>query len=286
MESKKSIKSRLQKLEGLPPVPKVVKKLNELIQREDVPLQKIAEFIEKDQALTLKLLRLANSPLYGFYKKITTVKDAIFLLGIETVRLLVITSFMMSLCQEVDNLLWEHCVGVFICVKSLAEQVAIKEPFVHALATAGLLHDIGLGIIMLHFKDCYQKIKSLIKKGINPCEAEREVLGMSHTELGALLLKDWGFPEILVEVIKGHHSPEKVKKFKKEAFLLHLADFLVHARGYPEPLFSGLPPFEKKALEYFKKLDLKKILAEFEKRFDEFRFFLLELEEKPSLTLS
>jgi HD-like signal output (HDOD) protein len=136
-EKRKEVKKKLRKLEGLPTLPPIVQKLNALIEDERSSLTQIADLIEKDQVITTKVLRLANSAFYGFPRKVSTVQQAMMLLGINVLKILIMTSSIFEIISKEDVGLWEHSVGVAACAKILAEMKEVSDP--QEIATAGLL---------------------------------------------------------------------------------------------------------------------------------------------------
>ncbi|MCS7278950.1 MAG: HDOD domain-containing protein [Thermodesulfobacteriaceae bacterium] len=279
-EKRKEVRKKLKKLEGLPTLPPIVQKLSHMIEDEKVSLNQIAEVIEKDQVITSKLLRIANSAFYGFPKRISTVQSAIFLLGINVIRILIMTSSIFEIIHREDVGLWEHSIGVAACSKILAERISLKEP--QEIATAGLLHDLGRVIQKVSFKEEYEEIRNLVKRGVDPLKAEEEILGLNHSDLGAFLLRQWNLPERLIETVLAHHELEKAKEFKREATVVHLADVLIHARGYGETLYQKVPSLNSKSLSILKisPEEFKDIFLALEPKLYELKFFTQELQKE------
>jgi len=283
LEKRKSVKKKLKKLEGLPTLPPIVQRLNLMIEDEKTSIHQIANLIEKDQVITSKILRLANSAFYGFPKKVSTVQNALILLGINVVKVLIITSSIFEIIYKEDVGLWEHSIGVAACSKILAEKVGLKEP--QEVATAGLLHDLGIIIQKVSFKEEYEKILELTKNGKDPLQAEKEILGIDHAEMGSFIMKTWNLPDRLVEAVDAHHEFEKAKEFKKEAAIVHLSDILIHVRGYGSSLYRKVPPLQEKALKTLKLnlFEIKDIFFKLEPRLYELKFFTEELKREMEL---
>lgn len=276
-EKRKIVKKKLRRLEGLPTLPPIVQRLNKLIENEETSLNQIAELIEKDQVITSKILRLANSAFYGFPKRISTVQNALMLLGVNIIKILIITSSIFDIIYKEDVKLWEHSVGVATCARILAEKLEIKDP--QEVATAGLLHDLGKIIEKVSFKEEYKKIEELVQDGKSPLLAEKEIFGLDHAEIGAFLMRTWNLPDRLIEAVEAHHELEKAKDFKKESALIHLANVLIHARGYGDSLYNKVPPLEQKALKLlnFNLLEIREIFLKLEPKLYELKFFTEEL---------
>lgn len=282
-EKRKEVKRKLRKLEGLPTLPPIVQRLNRMIEDEKTSIHQIADLIEKDQIITTKILRLANSAFYGFPKKVSTVQNALMLLGINIVKVLIITSSIFDIIYKEDVNLWEHSIGVAACSKILAERLELKEP--QEVATAGLLHDLGKIVEKVSFKEDYKKILELVQNNKDPLKAEKEILGIDHAEIGSFLMRIWNIPDRLIEAVDAHHELEKAKKFKKEAAIVHLSNVLVHARGYGSSLYKKVPLLQEKALKILKLniFEIKEIFFKLEPRLYELKFFTEELKRDMEL---
>ena len=282
-EKRKEVKRKLRKLEGLPTLPPIVQRLNRMIEDEKTSIHQIADLIEKDQIITTKILRLANSAFYGFPKKVSTIQNALMLLGINIVKVLIITSSIFDIIYKEDVNLWEHSIGVAACSKILAERLKLKEP--QEVATAGLLHDLGKIVEKVSFKEDYKKILELVQNNKDPLKAEKEILGIDHAEIGSFLMRIWNIPDRLIEAVDAHHELEKAKKFKKEAAIVHLSNVLVHARGYGSSLYKKVPLLQEKALRILKLniFEIKEIFFKLEPRLYELKFFTEELKKDMEL---
>ncbi len=276
-DKRREVRKKLRKMEGLPTLPPIVQKLNAMIEDERISIQQIAEVIEKDQVITTKVLRLANSAFYGFPKKVSTVQNALMLLGINVIKVLIITSSIFEILHKEDVGLWEHSIGVAACAKIIAEMRELKDP--QEIATAGLLHDLGRVIQKVGFKEEYSKLLDKLKQGKEPCEAEIDIFGLNHAEMGAFLMRQWNLPDRLIESVEHHHSIEKAKQFKKEVAVIHLADVLVNARGYGRTIRKRVPPLNEKAFKLLKLdfSDIKNVYIKLEPRLYELKFFTEEL---------
>lgn len=281
-EKRKEVKKKLRKLEGLPTLPPVVQKLCKMIEDERTSLNQIAELIEKDQVITTKVLRLANSAFYGFPRKVSTVNQAMMLLGMNVLKILVMTSSIFDIIHKQDVGLWEHSIGVAACCKIIAERLELKDA--QEIATAGLLHDLGRVIEKVAFKEEHAEIEKLIKQGKDPLEAERATLGLDHAEVGAFLMSQWNIPERLIEAVLAHHNLDLTKKYKKEASIIHLSDFLLHARGYGETLYERVPRLMVESLKILKISlpEIKEIFFSLEPKLYELKFFTEELKNELS----
>lgn len=221
----------LMNIYNLPSVPKIMVDALKLLDSKTTNTSEIIKVISKDQGLITKILTIANSPLYGLQRKVTSIDFAILILGFGELRNLIsILSMMESFKNKTDKYLdqktfWVHSFIVGSSTKKLAEDLGFHnsgEAFV-----AGFLHDLGISVLHRFLHSNFVTIKELVsEKNMSYHDAELEVLGMTHEEVGFSLLERWNFPEVLSDVILHHHKPEESKDNNFLAALIHLADYM------------------------------------------------------------
>ncbi len=278
-EKRREIRRKLKNIQSLPTLPPVITKLTKLLADDNTTVLHLARVIEKDQVLTSKVLRLVNSAFYGFPRRISTVSNAIVLLGFNVIRTLIITTSIFEMMQSEDLGLWEHSLGVAAASGILAKRLELKNP--EEVTTAGLLHDLGKVVIRAEFPQSYKEIISLSEgKGLGFREVESKILGIDHGEIGLFLTNQWNLPERLVESIAFHHRIEKARRYKKEVAIVHLADILIRALGYGYGGDPWVPALDSKAwhLLGLKRADFEEILPELDDRLLELRFFTMEMQ--------
>ncbi|MBA2849098.1 HDOD domain-containing protein [Thermosulfuriphilus ammonigenes] len=280
MEEKKiQIKKRLKNLQSLPTLPTIITKLTKMVADEKTTAVQLGAVIEKDQVLTSKLLKMVNSAFFGFPKRISTVANAIVLLGFNVIKTLIITSSIFETMQSEDVGLWEHSLGCAAAAGIMARRLEIKDP--EEVSTAALIHDLGKVVLRTEFPEDYEKIATLVKeKGLYFWQAEQAILGVDHATIGGWLTRQWNLPDRLVEPIDCHHHPSEAKHFPDVAAVVHFADILIKGLGYG---FSGdpfVPPLNPQAWKElgFRREDLKEILAELDDRLMELQTFTLEMQ--------
>jgi putative nucleotidyltransferase with HDIG domain len=201
-----------REIEGLPTLPHVVSQVLEKTRNANSSLDEIVGLISTDQALVSTFLRLVNSAFYGFSRRIATLKQAITLLGFRSVRNVVVNAGVVGLFRrrafDVHHRrrLWDHSVACAVAARLLAERqgwAAKEEAF-----TAGLLHDIGKVVIDQYAPKHSAAILQRVEAGEDPRSAEREVLGVDHTKIGAWIAERWHLPKALCAVIEHHHAPD------------------------------------------------------------------------------
>jgi|GEM_PF-570806 len=207
-----AVKRKLNTLRDLPAIPTVISQLLNALDNIDIPALQIAKLIERDQALTSKILQAANSPLYGFSRKISTVELAVVIMGFNAIKEIIISLVVQKFVRKYSkslidiNSFWNYSVFCGAASKLLARKLGYKlagEAFV-----AGLMHDMGILILIQHFNIEFRKIKIIQqehKYSLTYCE--EIVLGCTHADIGAWLAEKWNLPTQLVDAIKYHHTP-------------------------------------------------------------------------------
>lgn len=198
------------KIGELPPIPTVILESMKLLNDPSSTVKKIQGQILLDQALTAFILKVANSALYGLRKEVSTISYAINLMGYNTTKSILTAYLSKNLystkgSKMIQNVLWRHAISSAILGKMIAEElkkVNSEEAFI-----SSLLHDIGKGVLLKNKSDDFEKIVQLIyNENKSSMEAERELLGFTHVEVGFLLMKNWRFADNIIETVIYHHN--------------------------------------------------------------------------------
>jgi HD-like signal output (HDOD) protein len=239
---KRILDGYLSQVEDLPTIPYVVVQIMERIQQPVPEIEELADLIMTDQVLTTQLLRMVNSAFYGLNRTVVSVKETVIYLGLREIENL-IYSVTLTNTFEIDAPLlkrirfWEHSFGCALYSRLIAKKLGY--PGKEQAYLAGLLHDIGEVIIALHLYQEFEKVVTLVKdQGKTFFQAEEEVLGINHTDLGSWLVDRWKLPSALSSVITYHHTLEKAGDDTLLVAIVRLADLicLYHKLdfGYPE----------------------------------------------------
>lgn len=219
----------LKRVDDIPVLPQTTRMVLSMLNDPQMHILKIAEAIQKDVSLTTRLLKMANSAYYAQERKIVTILEALVLLGLNTVKdLLVAASTYKILNKKIEGYLlekgdlWKHSVFCAMAAELLAGET--KPALKDKAYIAGLLHDVGK-IIMAHYvQEDFMQILDLVEgKNVSFDSAEKGIVGFTHAELGARVLQKWNFPEDVVDAIEFHHHPQDAK-FAPLAGLVHLGD--------------------------------------------------------------
>lgn len=213
----------------------------EVIKISEDPKSEIHEMedaILKDQALTSKVLRLANSAYYGYARRISTVSHAAILLGFNTIKSMVIALSMSEIMKDSlsgyaldKNELWYKSQSSAIIARYIAQVTKAHDP--EEAYVAALLKDVGMTALNEHMKVEYKEVLKVMEEYNQTFSfAEIEVFGFTHADVGAEIAKNWNLPDKLVDTIKHHHDPEN-SEFEDLNLIsiVHLADAITMMLG-------------------------------------------------------
>lgn len=220
--------------DDLPRLPDAITKLLQLMNDDDSSIEQIVAVIEPDPNLTTKILRSANSAYYGFARAIPSLQRAIPLLGLAMVRTMALSIGAMQGFPPKSNTpgfnreqLWVHSLAVGGGMERLGKTLGFEADYLFLL---GFLHDVGQLVLDKYFSEDFGRCLAMVRDQEIPLhEAEREVMGIDHAEVGLLLLHRWKFPEVLIQPVKLHHTavlpkgPDTV-----DIAMLRVANVLAH----------------------------------------------------------
>jgi len=238
---KETLKKKIYaKIDELPTLPVVVAKLLTLLDDPEFDMSELTGLISQDPALTSKVLKVANSAYYGFAQEIDTLDRAVALLGLNMLKSLTLSvGVVASLPKEKQSALlshaglWLHSVATAAVIRELGRRMGLAKEEDH-LFVVGLLHDVGKIVLLHFFYDLYQEaLQKTQQEGGPPLYlTEREVIGLDHGDVGALLLKRWKFPPHVIQPIMAHHHHDvEVEANPRDATMLRMANLLPQLVG-------------------------------------------------------
>lgn len=229
----------LKKLEGLhhiPTIPAVLAPLLRYLEQplEELDVQKVTEMIAQDKSLAAQCLQMANSPLFGRWQKVDSLRAAIVGLGFQRVSDIAMSCGVLNMMPRESGLdptaFWEHSLGCALVARHFARKISYADPGKAYLA--GLLHDLGiivnLWVVPKEFCAAFDMAR---KEGIPLHEAELAVLGFTHCESGRLLADRWELSADLKEVVSLHHSPKEAREHAGLVAIVELSDLLCRMGG-------------------------------------------------------
>jgi len=235
-------------------LPEVVLRINEMVSDEQASAADIGRVISQDPGLAARLLKMANSPMFGSMRQIDSINRAVTILDTKQIRDILISTTAAKVFDGIPNDVisvadfWHH--SLYCALLAWALAVHSKKANADTLFTAGLLHDIGhlimfnripqeeLAAIMLTIQG--EASKDLI-------DAERELLGFDHTEVGSHLAQQWHLPELIVECIAYHHHPAQAKQYPSAVAHIHIANVIASLPYGDIPMAEDLKRIEPEA---------------------------------------
>jgi putative nucleotidyltransferase with HDIG domain len=256
---------------------KIVKKVKSLPSRLELQMEllqaiasssikEIGKLVEKDPAMTARVLQLVNSSFFGIRNRIDDIYQAITLIGVDILKALALSLEIFSKfplegpAKKEMNEIFSHSVDVANYARLIAMEITKNKTTANESYWGGLLHDVGKLIILTEFPDAYFEIKDRYQSQGAPFrmgvyQIENEVLGVSHSKLGAYLLGLWGLPEVIVETVAYHHNPEEYSNEKfSPVTAAHIADAIKRSEIDEPGKERELPPQLNR--DYLGQLDL------------------------------
>ena len=231
------IEQIMAKVKAFPGMPDTSAKLLKMLKDPDTSAAQIEDVLKYDPGLTANILKLTNSAYFGIPTKVSSIKQAVVLLGWKRLLQLVMTMCMSSVMKKPvpgydlpNGALWQHSVAVSVAAELVVK--ALKIPNADEVFTAALLHDVGKLVMGEFIQDDLQQIEGMVAKGIAFEVAEFIVLGTDHAHIGACILEKWAFPKVLTNAVGWHHDPEKCENDCTFSDIVHVANILGMMTGY------------------------------------------------------
>jgi HD-like signal output (HDOD) protein len=210
---KESLKAMVSRLDSLPSLPALYLEIMNELKSNDSSINKIGDIISRDLAMTAKILQLVNSAYFGLPRHISSPEQAVFLLGLDTIKSLVLSiqvfsKFKMKSMPEVfQSRLWDHSMKTARLAQTISRQERQEQTVIDNSFMAGMLHDSGKLIMASCFPDQYNDVVCFSGGNLSLTDRERDAFDVTHSEAGAYLMGLWGLPNPIIEAIAFHHSP-------------------------------------------------------------------------------
>ena len=220
----------LANIEDFPTLPTIYHNLMNAMSDPSSTVSDVADVITVDQSTTIKLLKFANSPMFGLTQKVDSISDAIFYIGFNEVRNIVISLSVMNLFDEFkSNLhfnivdLWKHSIAVGTIARIYGESFGTRN--LENYFVGGILHDIGKLLFIKSYNRRYLDLLEDVYENKNVLnKKEEEVFGFDHSQAGALMAKKWGLPGSIIKTIKHHHKGVSGDGFDRQTACVHLGN--------------------------------------------------------------
>ncbi len=271
------LKSIISSIDSLPSLPENYARLQQVIADPDSALSDVGAIIEEDLGMSAKILQLVNSAFFGLYQHIDSPSHAVSLLGLDTVKSLVLGVQVFSEIKAKSKLLpldelFSHSMAVGSIAHKIAQAVGAKKQLADDCLIAGILHGVGKLLLLANIPEEYEQVLTAVGPDTTLYDAERQILHADHGAVGAYLIGLWGLPGNVVEAICFHH---RIQEYPQEGFspalAVHIANVL-HYELKPDTCIGACPVIDEEAVAK----------AGFGDRIDEFRAIAAELASSPS----
>ena len=240
--SDESIKKIVSQIESLPSLPAIYTQIMAEMQSDDPSIKNVGAIISRDISMTAKILQVVNSVFFGLPQKISNPQQAVMLLGLETIKSLVLSVKIFSEFSQKKNswfnldAIFNHSISVSTHAKAIVKSEKMNQEVINYSLMAGLLHDLGKLILATNFKDTYRQLLTESQNSTHELwELEYETFGTTHAEIGAYLMGLWNLENPIIEAIAFHHCPTKSVSTQMGLLAaVHVANALDHAEGLPQ----------------------------------------------------
>ena len=261
------LKRQIANVPSLPTLPTTSTRLLQALASETVSLDTVAQIVAEDVGMTVKILQMVNSAFFGLPTHVDSPARAVSLLGIETVKALVLTAgvFEQFKIMPLESMslesVYSHSMSVGVTAQKIARRLKLDKRIADDAMLAGMMHDIGKPILLMHFRnELSTALQIAAEQNISLHTAEERIMGVSHAEIGAYLLSLWGEPDSTVEAVLQHHHPSRSKSNCINALtMVHIANGLHCVDKYPD-----IQSWKKRALDesYLEALQLTDAVEE------------------------
>jgi len=273
----------IDKVRDLPTLPDMINKVLALVGDENTSAKELGTLVSHDQSIASKLLKVANSAYYGFMREIATAQHAIVILGFKEVKSLVLGIAVFDTLKQAESdtslakeEFWMHSMGSALAGQLICKRVEGADP--ETTFTASLLHDVGKLVLDVFFTYEYAKVLEKVRlNGAGMVEAEEEVMGFSHADVGGWLAERWKLPPVLTSPISFHHQVEKAgKDYLQMTSIVHLADILCKRAQIGNSGDNKIPAYQRAAQKHLtlQENDLDALIEELKQEEDKVKSFL------------
>lgn len=243
----------------LPPLPQVASQAIALVEDPDTSAGQLTSLLGQDTALAARVLKIANSAMFACQREITTLSQAIMIIGFKALKGIIVAATLRQLNRKFgryEKMIWENSTCTAITAHTLAQK--LKKRYVDEAFLLGLLHDLGKLVLIRQIPDEYQAIVKGTQEGHFYVDMEQEKLGFAHPLIGALVAKKWNFSPETCQVILHHHDPIEAPiedDVDEKTAIIQVADMVAHKMGYGHD--SGYPEVDDKLMETAKFIGLE-----------------------------
>ena len=227
-------------VDEMPPFPQVVHRAMQVLAEPEYEVSGLVDILKVDQAVTANILKLCNSAYFGLPRKVSSLQEAFVYLGADQLKQLLLSGAASKIYEKPNegyavfaDELWRHALATAVMGQVLRRHLRLKIDE-NTVFTAALLHDVGKVVLSTFVIDKYRAIETMVESGKSSFqEAEKEVLGFDHAEIGGKIAEKWKFPPEIIAAIAFHHEPSRSpKEFRLLVEVVALANNLTVLVGY------------------------------------------------------
>lgn len=209
-----ALRTLVSEIKSLPSLPSIYQDLMQEMQGPQASLKKASRIVAKDLGMVTKILQLVNSAFFGLRTHVSDPEQAVALLGFDTIKSLVLSSQVFAQFDQARlpafslEELWRHAMQTATCARRIAKDAGASQAVIDEAFTAGLLHDVGVLVLVANKPDEYARVLDMMQaKQMPDWAAEREIFGADHAHVGAYLLGIWGLGDGIIEAVAFHQHP-------------------------------------------------------------------------------
>lgn len=272
-----SLQVLIKEIKNLRPIPAVVTSLLGIVDDPNASMKDITNIIRYDPAITADVLRTANSAYFGLKHPAETIQEAATRIGTDRLVDLVMLKISAQITKGVqkgydlhEGALWKYSVSSALIAKQVADQLNL--PNKNSIFTTSLLKDMGKTVLDKFVQDAFEKIYNLvINENFSFMEAEKQIIGVDHAELGGMIAKMWKFSPKMVGIIRNHHLTCETMVRDNDLAVVYLSDCICMMMGMGVGADGLAYRFHRQAMEHIgiSAKDILKIIAEFTCRMEE-----------------
>ncbi len=238
-----ALQSRVRRISILPTIPVIAQDILKMTDNDTTSLSSLVRVVEKDPAISLRIISVANSAFFGFGAPAESLMEAVSRIGFDQVKNLALGVSLMTLFNDGKNndalsyeKIFSHCISVGLTARFLLMKLNLnlkdsKKIESDVLLMNGILHDIGYLILNRYFPEEFNQVLKHVSNGTPVLSAEASVFEFDHCDIGSWLAQEWNLPDSIVHTTLHHHRPSFLQNSASYAAIVHLADYLVDSCG-------------------------------------------------------
>ncbi len=226
-----SLKDFVKNIKNLPTIPVIAQEVLSLLSNNLLSVEKLENIIEKDPAISAKILSVASSALFGFQISTQALSNAIMRIGFNNVKNIALGISLITILDDGKRgrtsdyqKIFNHSVAVGFNARLLAKN--LKVDITEEALMLGMLHDLGYLVLNRFFPETFEDILFAFEKENNLLDAEKKVLNFTHSDIGMWLAEEWKLPDVIMDVNLFHHTPSLAKRNVKHVAIIHLSDYI------------------------------------------------------------